>query len=62
MEYRYRVYSNSVELNKASFSPNPLCIEEIIFIIVNSLLVLQNFTTALKSGNIIFTYILSMSR
>ena len=36
MEYRYRVYSSSVELNKASYSPNPLYIEEIVCIIVSN--------------------------
>ena len=35
MEFRYRVYSSSVELNKASYSPNPMCIEEVICTIVS---------------------------
>ena len=36
MEYsRYRVYSSSVELNKASYSPNPLCIDQVICIVAS---------------------------
>ena len=36
MEFMYRVYSSSVELNKASYSPNPMCIEEVVCIIVSN--------------------------
>ena len=35
MDYRYRVYSSSVELNNASCSPNPLCIGKVVCIIVS---------------------------
>jgi len=35
MELRYRVYSSSVELNKANYSPYLLCMESIICIIVS---------------------------